>query len=255
MRMIRDWCRTVAVGGTWAIVLGLAACGEPTGAAPPTFRVGGTVTGLEGVGCVLRMNGADDLSLSANGPFTFSTPLPTGTDFTASMFQRPRGPNQICAIINHSGTVSGTDLTNIVVACAVERPACAVAQDLGTVSGDEGAGTTFATGTGEGWYRIRILENSTSSIYISAHVILDVPGGIDYDLQVYCLSCGGLIAGTSTRLSGIQDVVEVRWADRSGTSDSADILIHVAYFNGQSGSPWNLRVRGNQIVASTTCTL
>ncbi len=40
----------------------------------PTYSVGGTVSGLSGT-VVLQDNGGDDLSVAANGPFTFATKL------------------------------------------------------------------------------------------------------------------------------------------------------------------------------------
>ena len=40
-----------------------------------TYSVGGTVSGLSGT-VVLQDNGGDDLSLSANGAFTFATRWP-----------------------------------------------------------------------------------------------------------------------------------------------------------------------------------
>src|SRR6187402_538008 len=45
-----------------------------------SFRIGGTVTGLAGSGLVLQNNAGDSLSVSANGPFTFTfaTPVPSG---------------------------------------------------------------------------------------------------------------------------------------------------------------------------------
>ena len=45
-----------------------------TGAAN-TYTVGGTISGLSGTG-VLEDNGRDDLSISANGLFTFATLWP-----------------------------------------------------------------------------------------------------------------------------------------------------------------------------------
>ena len=42
-----------------------------------SFTVGGTVSGLSGT-VVLQDNGGDNLSVSANGSFTFATALPTG---------------------------------------------------------------------------------------------------------------------------------------------------------------------------------
>ena len=46
-----------------------------------TFSVGGTVSGLSGT-VVLQNNGGNDLSVSANGPFTFTTPWPVAPPTT-----------------------------------------------------------------------------------------------------------------------------------------------------------------------------
>jgi hypothetical protein len=45
---------------------------NPTG---PTFSVGGSVSGLSSGSVVLQDNGGDDLTVAANGPFTFATRL------------------------------------------------------------------------------------------------------------------------------------------------------------------------------------
>jgi hypothetical protein len=158
-------------------------------------------------------------------------------------------------VSNGSGTVSGGDVTNIVVTCTVSAPPCGNYISLGSVNGDEGAGSLFATGTGQGWYRARLIENSNSSIYVSATVELVVPPGVDYDLRVYCLSCGGTVAGSSRALTGIDETVRVRWEDRPGPDDSADVLIQVVYYSGQSATPWSLQVKGNTIVSTATCAL
>ena len=47
------------------------------GRRPTSFTVGGTVSGLSGT-VVLQDNGGDDLSVTANGSFTFATTLATG---------------------------------------------------------------------------------------------------------------------------------------------------------------------------------
>src|SRR6202021_2284305 len=51
------------------------------GGAPATFTVGGTVAGLTSGTLVLADNGGDDLTVSANGSFTFATPLATGAAY------------------------------------------------------------------------------------------------------------------------------------------------------------------------------
>ena len=41
----------------------------------PRYTIGGTVSGLSGSGLVLRNNGTDNRTVTANGSFTFATPL------------------------------------------------------------------------------------------------------------------------------------------------------------------------------------
>jgi hypothetical protein len=238
------------------LALGLAGCGDGPTAETSTFTVGGTVSGLHGVGCVLRNSGSDDLAVSAEGPFTFRAQLPTGAPYSATVFRQPTGPTQTCTITNGSGTVSDSNVTNIGVSCSVNSPACSPAPLLGSISGDLEQHNVSTRDSGQAWIRVLLTENSSENRYLSAHVILEVPPGVDYDLAVYCFSCGGALAGVSRALAGIPDTVKVRWDDHfDGTDQSAAILIHVEYFSGQSANPWTLRVRGNQPVAAATCTL
>jgi hypothetical protein len=46
---------------------------SPTGGGSGPYTIGGTVTSLTGTGLVLQDNGADNLTVTAAGPFTFKT--------------------------------------------------------------------------------------------------------------------------------------------------------------------------------------
>ena len=86
-----------------------------TCAASPTYSVGGTVTGLSGT-VVLRDNGGDDLTLTANGPFTFATRLAGGAAYNVTVRTNPSG--QTCSVANGSGTIAGSNVTNVAVTCS-----------------------------------------------------------------------------------------------------------------------------------------
>ena len=86
--------------------------GDTTSAA--AYSVGGTVSGLSGT-VVLQDNGGDDLSLSSNGPFTFSTPLAVGAAYNVTVKTSPSG--QTCTVSNASGTVASANVTSIAVTC------------------------------------------------------------------------------------------------------------------------------------------
>ena len=53
-----------------------------------TFTVGGTVTGLFGT-LVVQNNGADELSLTADGAFTFSTSIADGSTYEVTVLTQP----------------------------------------------------------------------------------------------------------------------------------------------------------------------
>ena len=79
------------------------------------FTVGGTVTGLNGT--VVLGFGAERLSLTANGPFTFATRLENGTEYTVTVVTQPSG--QTCTVANGSGRITGnSNVGNVGVACA-----------------------------------------------------------------------------------------------------------------------------------------
>ena len=64
-------------------------------AAAKTYSVGGTVSGLSGT-VVLQDNGGDNLSVSANGAFTFATRLATGAAYNVTVKTNPS--RQSCSV-------------------------------------------------------------------------------------------------------------------------------------------------------------
>ena len=79
------------------------------------FKVGGTVTGLAGT-VVLQNNGGDDLSLTQNGMFAFSTPVASGARYAVTVKTHPK--DLLCMVAAGSGPVTSADITSITVMCA-----------------------------------------------------------------------------------------------------------------------------------------
>ena len=104
--------------------------------------MGGSVSGLSGT-VVLRDNGGDDLTVSANGSFAFATKLVNGAGYAVTVKTNPAG--QTCSVANGSGTVSGANVTGVAVTCtALPRPIrSAVASQV--FPGRSCCGTTAAT--------------------------------------------------------------------------------------------------------------
>ncbi|MDH5446941.1 MAG: hypothetical protein OEY52_15445 [Gammaproteobacteria bacterium] len=82
-----------------------------------SFTVGGNVSGLNGSGLVLQNNGGDDLPINQNGGFKFLTPLQNDKGYKVTIKTQPDTVGHTCVVKNDSGTISGSDVTNIQVNC------------------------------------------------------------------------------------------------------------------------------------------
>lgn len=122
------------------VIGGLAACGEsevvtPTPPPPSNFTVGGSVSGVEGSGLVIQLNGADDLPVSAGGNFNFPRKIAKGGTYDVTVKSSPSSPvKQTCMVNLGSGTV-GAAVNNIAITCTTNTFAVG-----GTVTGLSGKG-------------------------------------------------------------------------------------------------------------------
>ena len=104
----------------------------------PTYTVGGVLTGLEGSGLVLRLNGLQDLPLSVSGPFRFTEPLDDGGSYEVTIQRQPSNPSQACAVAKGTGQISGKDVGTVEVSCIT--PTTPTFKVGGTLAGLEGSG-------------------------------------------------------------------------------------------------------------------
>jgi alpha-tubulin suppressor-like RCC1 family protein len=81
-----------------------------------TFTVGGTISGLSGSGMVLQNNSGDNLAVSADGSFTFATPIASGSTYSVTVLTQPSTPSQSCVVTGGGGTASG-NITGVQVNC------------------------------------------------------------------------------------------------------------------------------------------
>ncbi|WP_157954294.1 hypothetical protein [Saccharospirillum mangrovi] len=86
---------------------------------PETFTLSGTITGLVNESLKLSNNGTETLPV-AGVQFVFQTPLEDGDVYNIAIAQQP--DDQLCQVINGSGTISSTQIDNIEVHCSSWRP-------------------------------------------------------------------------------------------------------------------------------------
>src|ERR1700722_5061615 len=84
------------------------------------YTIGGTVSGLSaGESVVLEDNGGNSTTVSADGPFTFSTSIPYQSPYAVTVATQPAGER--CVVTNGSGTTPPANVTNVAVTCAVPK--------------------------------------------------------------------------------------------------------------------------------------
>ena len=97
------------------------ACDSDLNLSLTTYTIGGTVSGLSGSGLVLQnLSGENEsisLAISSNGSFAFAPRIANGTAYAVTIRSQPVNPAQICSVSNGSGTLMGSDVTNVMISC------------------------------------------------------------------------------------------------------------------------------------------
>ncbi len=118
-----------------------------------TVTIGGTVSGLTGTGLVLQDNGGNNLSITAAGPFTFSTALSSGATYAVTVATQPSG--QTCTVANGSGTATA-NVTTVAVSCSAAGAGTFTIG--GTVAGLAGSGLVLQDNAGD---NLNVTANGT----------------------------------------------------------------------------------------------
>ena len=126
---------------------------------------------------------------------------------------------------------------------------------MGAIAGDTGAGQITAAGTNERWYRVTPTENVSgiNADTVRARVSLAPGPGADFDLYVYCVSCGGTLIGSSTNGGTTVDTVDVANDDDLVGDDTFDVVIEVRHFQSVRCANWQLTVSGNRGSSASNC--
>ncbi|HTW80564.1 MAG TPA: kelch repeat-containing protein [Terracidiphilus sp.] len=103
-----------------------------------TYTVSGSVSGLTGGGLMLQINAGGNLSVSADGPFSFSTLLSAGSSYLVTVLAQPSNPAESCIVANAAGSVGTANVSNIQIGCSAvpaAAPAISTAQNQWTWAG------------------------------------------------------------------------------------------------------------------------
>src|SRR5690242_16578716 len=232
------WWRIARCGATALVALSLvSACSNGRGsvdgdAPPPTgqqqppptnspslFTVGGTVSGLTGSGLVLQNNGASELTITANGPFSFARSLADAAPYQVTILKQPAG--QTCSVTNGLGTIHAANVSDVTIACSSGLTSHSIGgrvtslvgsglvltnnggDNLQIAPGDEDF--IFATNLSPGaTYNVQVLTQPTNPSQVcSVANATGVVGDTDVtSVSVVCSTEPHFIGGTVTGLAG-----------------------------------------------------
>jgi Domain of unknown function (DUF4369) len=85
-----------------------------------TFTISGKVSHLaKGDSVILENNGLDDVTVDANGAFSFKLKVPDQGSYAVTVKTQPSVSTDTCYVsATGTGTISGADVTNVVVSCS-----------------------------------------------------------------------------------------------------------------------------------------
>jgi 6-phosphogluconolactonase (cycloisomerase 2 family) len=179
------------------------------------YTIGGTVSNLVG-SVVLQNNGGNNLSVSANGPFAFSTPLVNGAPYAVTVLTQPS--EQICTVGSGTGNVPGANVTSVSVNCVTKTYTIGgtVSNLVGSVVLRNNGGNnltvtasgpstpfTFSTPLINGAaYAVTVLTQPTEQICTVGSGTGNVPGANVTNIIVNCVTKTYTIGGTVSNLVG-----------------------------------------------------
>ncbi|WP_438034804.1 hypothetical protein [Sorangium sp. So ce204] len=222
-----------------AVLLPLAACANGTDDLLPGYyeeQAGGG--GLGGDGGA----GGGDLSVSSSSSVSVGS-TGAGGD----------GGEGSDGGINEGDEAAGGGGGGAAAECDYAAPnTCALAEDLGTLPGDDGAdwAAETATGTTSKWFKVRVMDEVNWPGSERFKATLTSPPGMNFDLIVYqgeievnasdCFASG-------VRGQGTPESFVTTWNDRTGPDDHLWFIIEVRHVDGIAcgdDAKWTLTVEG-----------
>jgi hypothetical protein len=131
--------------GTGAATANVTTVGVTCTSTTTTYTIGGSVSGLSGSGLVVQDNGGDNLSITANGSFTFATAITAGASYSVTVKTQPSNPAQTCTVTGGSGTANAS-VTSVSVTCTTTTTTYTIG---GSVSGLSGSGLVLQNNGGD----------------------------------------------------------------------------------------------------------
>jgi fibronectin-binding autotransporter adhesin len=202
------------------------------------YTVGGTVTGLgTDLAAVLRLNGGNDLAITANGAFTFATGLADGTPYSVTVSTQPAG--QTCSVTNGGGTIAAADVTNVQVSCSTDAVAPGAPGNVVGSAGNQQIAASWNAPASDG--------GSPITGYVATAT--PVGGGT----SASCTTSGAVTCTIAGLVNGVAYQLSVVASNAIGSGPAGTAAVNVTPF-GAPGAPTGVQVQVNGTTATISWT-
>jgi N-acetylneuraminic acid mutarotase len=138
---------------------------------PNNYAISGVLSGLlGGRSLTLQDNGGNSTTVAASGSFSFSSPVPSGSNYAVTIMTQPVG--QSCSVTNGTGIVAAADITNVSVSCSDNTYNVAVSVTgvgaSGLVLQNNGADNLAVTASGTFNFNTPVASGSSYAVTVSS---------------------------------------------------------------------------------------
>jgi uncharacterized repeat protein (TIGR03803 family) len=192
-----------------------------------TYSIAGSVSGLAaGQSLTLQNNGADAQAISANGTFTFATPVAANSSYAITVASQPS--QQVCTVSNGSGSGVVANIGNVSVTCSTDSYVIG-----GTTSGlaagqqvtllNNGADPQIVTANGAFSFAVPVVANSSYAVTVGTQptgetcTVSNASGaGVVANINNIAVTCSANTYTISGTVSGLASGQQVTLNDNGG---------------------------------------
>ncbi len=213
------------------------------------YTIGGTVTGLQGP-LVLQNNLGDDLAISEDGSFVFSTSLTSGEAYDVTVLSDPN--LQTCVVSSGSDNVGVIDVDDIDITCTDDNTWSAVTavSPAGTDVSQSGGDFVFAASR-SGNVLLAWLQGAGDALMVADYdadlETWTVPVDLDDALNVNIATSTSDSLAIDVNDSGAKLISWIQDSDTSGATDN-----ELFYASSVESGIWGIPVDETDTLSTTT---
>lgn len=202
---------------------------------PPTYTVGGQLTGLESGSISISLNDSETLTLNNDQSFTFSTEFDALGSYLVAITENTSSKE--CSITNESGTIQVSDINNVTINCVDE-----IASPTYTVGGQ-------LTGLDSGSVSVRL--NNAETLVLSSDQTFTFTTALETS-DAYSVEIDSNTSGQTCSIDAATGTIQSTSISNVAVSCTPFSGFNLQSFGIQTNSPSSVVVAGLRVTDRST---